>query len=78
MSVSDVFIASGALFYSLVASPMYEFTIRFEVPTSMSLPFVTPLVVLELVGVSCLQILIGNLGMLVAFQISVSLIWAAI
>ena len=34
------FIASGALFQSLVASPMNEFTIRFDEPSSMIFPFV--------------------------------------
>ena len=59
--VRDIFIASGALFHSLVASPMYEFTIRFDDPSSASLPFVTPLVVLESIGVCCLWIFIGLL-----------------
>ena len=70
----EVFITSGTLFQSLVASPMNELMIRFEEPSSISFPFVTPLVVLELSGVCCLLTLIGNFGMFRAFQTSVGLI----
>ena len=64
----DIFILSGALFHSLVASPMYEFMIKFDDPSSISLSFVTPLVVLESIGVCCLWIFIGYFGMFLAFQ----------
>ena len=73
----EFFIMSGALFQSLVASPIQELIIRVDEPSSMILPLVTPLVVLESVGVSCYWTLIGNLGTFIAFQSSVSLICAA-
>ena len=74
LSVSVFFTTSGALFQSRVASPMKELVLRLEDPCSINLPFVTPLVVLESIGVDCLIILIGNFGILQAFQISVNLI----
>ena len=56
LSVSVFFTTSGALFQSRVASPMKELVLRLEDPCSINLPFVTPLVVLESIGVDCLII----------------------
>ena len=75
--IFEFFIPSGALFQSLVASPIQELIMRVDEPSSINLPFVTLLVVLESIGVSCFIILIGNFGTFIAFYISDSLIWAA-
>ena len=52
--------ANGALFHSLVASPIKEFIVEFEEPDSISLPVVTPRVVLPSGNAFCLLTLIGN------------------
>ena len=50
--IFEFFIPSGALFQSLVASPIQELIMRVDEPSSINLPFVTPLVVLDSIGVS--------------------------
>jgi hypothetical protein len=78
VNVFDVLILSGALFHTLAASHVKLFFAFVDLPTSVRSPQVILLVVMKFSCHSLVFIFIGYCESLEAFQISVSLICAAI